>query len=146
MGDYAVPLPLGNFNMSNKETRRLELWENQKAVGFDHLEHMDEGQEKNKEWENFWWTVDEDMFTYVIKGRIEELIEQTLNQEFLTEAETRQNEDSESNEEMTSATEDTDDDPEPNNERVNNYLDSANMVMNLEPAMKLVEKLQSSLF
>ena len=25
MGDSAVPLPLGNFNMSNKETRRLEL-------------------------------------------------------------------------------------------------------------------------
>ena len=25
MGDYAVPFPLGNFNMSNKETRRLEL-------------------------------------------------------------------------------------------------------------------------
>ena len=64
MGDYAVPLPLGNFNMSNKETRRLDLWENQKAVWFEHLEHMDESQEKNKEWENFWWTVDEDMFTY----------------------------------------------------------------------------------
>ena len=28
MGEYAVPLPLGNFNMSNKETRRLELWNN----------------------------------------------------------------------------------------------------------------------
>ena len=25
MGDYTVPLPLGNFNMSNTETRRLEL-------------------------------------------------------------------------------------------------------------------------
>ena len=75
MGDYAVPLPLGDFNMSNKETRRLVLWENQKAVWLDHLEHMGEGQEKNKEWENFWWTVDEDMFTYVMKGRIEELIE-----------------------------------------------------------------------
>ena len=25
MGDYAVPLPLGNLNMCNKETRRLEL-------------------------------------------------------------------------------------------------------------------------
>ena len=49
MGDYAVPLPLGNFNLSNKETRRLELWEQQKAVWFDHLDHMDEGQEKNKE-------------------------------------------------------------------------------------------------
>ena len=33
MGDYAVPLPLGNFNMSNKETWRLELWKNQKAIG-----------------------------------------------------------------------------------------------------------------
>ena len=35
MGDYAVPLLLGNFNISNKETRRLELWENQKSVWFD---------------------------------------------------------------------------------------------------------------
>ena len=25
MGEYAIPLPLGNFNLSNKETRRLEL-------------------------------------------------------------------------------------------------------------------------
>ena len=25
MGEYALPLPLGNFNLSNKETRRLEL-------------------------------------------------------------------------------------------------------------------------
>ena len=73
-----------------------------KAVWFDRLEDMDEGQEKNKEWENFWWTIDEDMFTYVMKGRIQELIEQKLNQEFLTEVETRQNEDSESDEEMTS--------------------------------------------
>ena len=45
---------------------------------FDHLEHMDEGQEKNKEWEKFWWTVDEDMFTYVMKSRIEELGEEKL--------------------------------------------------------------------
>ena len=30
MGEYAVPLPLGNFNLSNKETRRLELWKNLK--------------------------------------------------------------------------------------------------------------------
>ena len=28
MGEYAVPLPLGNFNLNNKETRRLELWNN----------------------------------------------------------------------------------------------------------------------
>ena len=76
MGDYAVPLPLGNFNLNNKETRRLELWNNRRGMWFDHLEHMEEGQEKNKEWENFWWTVDEDMFTYVMKSKIEELIEE----------------------------------------------------------------------
>ena len=80
------------------------------------------------------------MFTYVMKGRIEELLEQKLNQEFPTEVETRQNEDTESDEEMTSATEDTDDDSEPNNERVNNYLDSANAATNLEAAMKLAEE------
>ena len=28
MGEYAVPLRLSNFNLSNKETRRLELWKN----------------------------------------------------------------------------------------------------------------------
>ena len=28
MGEYAVPLHLGNFNLNNKETRRLELWKN----------------------------------------------------------------------------------------------------------------------
>ena len=28
MGEYAVPLPLVNFNLNNKETRRLELWNN----------------------------------------------------------------------------------------------------------------------
>ena len=28
MGEYAVPLPLGNFNSNKKETRRLELWKN----------------------------------------------------------------------------------------------------------------------
>ena len=140
MGDYAVPLPLGNFNMSNKETRRLELWINSKATWFDHLEHVDEGQEKNKEWENFWWTVDEVMFNYVMKGRIEELIEEKLNQEFPSEVETRENEDSNSDEEMTSETEDTDGVSEPNNESVNNYLDSANMATNLESAMNLAEE------
>ena len=80
----------------------------------------------------FGWTVDADMFTYVMKGRIEELIEQKLNQEFPSQVETRKNEDSDSDEEMTSETEDTDDDSEPNNESDNNYLDSANMVTNLE--------------
>ena len=29
-----------------------------------------------------WWTVDEDMLTYVMKSRTDELIEEKLNQEF----------------------------------------------------------------
>ena len=140
MGEYAVPLPLGNFNLSNKETRRLELWNKQRGMWFDHIDHMEEGQEKNKEWENFWWTVDEDMFTYVMKSRIEELIEEKMNQEFPEEVETRENQDFESDEEMTSETEETDDDSEPNNENVNNYLDSANMATNLESSMKIAEE------
>ena len=107
---------------------------------FDNLEHMDEGQEKTKEWEIFWWTVDVDMFTFVMKGRNEELIEEKLNQEFPSEVETRENQDFDSDEEMTSETEVTDDDSESNNENVNNYLDSANMAMNLEAAMKLAEE------
>ena len=41
---------------------------------------------------------------------------------------------------MTSETEETDDDSEPNNENVNNYLGSANMAMNLESAMKIAEE------
>ena len=41
---------------------------------------------------------------------------------------------------MTSVTEDTDDDSEPNNERVNNYLDSANVATDLEATMKLAEE------
>ena len=102
---------------------------------------MDEGQEKNKEWENFWCTVDEDIFTYIMKGWIEELIDETLKQEFTSEVETTQNEDSDSDEEMTSETEETDDDePEPDNASVNNYLASANMAMNLESAMKIAEE------
>ena len=107
---------------------------------FDHIEHMEEGQEKNKEWENFWWTVDEDMFTYVMRNRIEELIEEKLNQEFPEEVETRENLEFESDDKMTSETEETDDDSEPTNENVNNYLDSANMAMNLESAMKIAEE------
>ena len=75
MGEHAVPLPLGNFSLNNKETRRLELWKNHRGMWFDHVEHMEEGQEQNKEWESFWWTVDEDMFTYVMKSKIEELID-----------------------------------------------------------------------
>ena len=53
MGEYAVPLPLGNFSLNNKETRRLELWKNRRGMWFDHVEHMEEGPEQNKEWENF---------------------------------------------------------------------------------------------
>ena len=107
---------------------------------FDHVEHMEEGQEKNKEWDNFWWTVDEDMFTYVMKTRNEELIEENLNQEFPEEVETRENQDFEGDEELTSKTEETDDDLESNNENVNNYLDYANMAINLESAMKIAEE------
>ena len=141
MGEYAVPLPLGKFSMSNKETRRLELWNNQRGMWFDHVEYMEEVQEKNKEWENFRWTVDEDMFTYVMKSKIEELIEEKLNQEFPEDVETRENQDFESDEGMTSETEETDDDDsEYNNASVNNYLDSANMAMNLESAMRLAEE------
>ena len=102
MGEYAVPLPWVNFNLNNKETRRLELWNNRRGMWFDHVEHMEEGQEKNKEWEKFWWTVDEDMFTYVMKSKIEELIQEKLNQEFPEEVELRENQDFDSDEEMTS--------------------------------------------
>ena len=63
-----------------------------------------------------------------------------MNQEFLTEVETRDNQDFESDEEMTPETEETDDDSKPINENVNNYLDSVNMAMNLESAMKLAEE------
>ena len=108
---------------------------------FDHVEHMEEGPEQNKEWENFWWTVDEDLFTYVMKTKIEELIEEKLNQEFPEEVEIREDPDYDSEEEMTSETEDTDDDEsETNNANVNNYLDSANVVTNLETATKIAEE------
>ena len=141
MGEYAVPLPLGNFNLNNKETRRLQLWKNQIGMWFDHVEHMEEGQEKKKEWETFLWAVDEDMFTYVMESKIEELIEEKLNQEFPEEVDLRENQDFHSDEEMTSETEETDDDEsEPNNANVNNYLDSANMATNLESACSLQKK------
>ena len=107
---------------------------------YDHIENKEEGQEKNKEWDNFWWTVDEDMFTYVMKSRIEELIEEKLNQEFPEEVETRENQDFECVEEMPTETEETDDDSESNYENVYNYLDSANMAMNLESAMTIAEE------
>ena len=141
MGEYAVPLPLGSFSLNNKETRRLELWKNRRGMWFDHVEHMEEGPEQNKEWENFWWTVDEDMFTYVMKTKIEELIEEKLNQEFPEEVEIREDPDYDSEEEMTSETEETEDDEsETNNANVNNYLDSANVVTNLETAMKIAKE------
>ena len=141
MGEYAVPLPLGNFSLNNKEARRLELWKNSRGMWFDHVEHMEEGPEQNKEWENFWWTVDEDMFTYVMKTKIEELIEEKLNQEFPEEVKIREDPDYDSEEEVTSETEETDDDEsETNNANVNNYLDSANMATNLETAMKIAEE------
>ena len=64
--------------------------EESKGMWFDQVEHMEEGQEKNKEWENYWWIVDEDMFTYVMKSKIEALIEEKLNQEFPEEVELRE--------------------------------------------------------
>ena len=141
MGEYAVPLPLGNFGLNNKGTRRLELWKNHRGMWFDHVEHMEEGPEQNKEWENYWWTVYEDMFTYVMKTKIEELIDEKLNQEFPEEVEIRENQDYDSEEEVTSETEETDDDKsETNNANVNNYLDSANMATNLETTMKIAAK------
>ena len=67
------------------------------------------------------------MLTYLMKTKIEELIDEKLNQEFP--------------EEVTSETEETDDDEsETNNTDVNNCLDSANMVTNLETAMKIAEE------
>ena len=108
---------------------------------FDHVEHMEEGPEQNKEWDDFWWTVDENMFTYVMKTKIEELIDEKLNQEFPEDVEIRENQDYDSEEEETSETEETDDDEsETNNANVNNYLDSANMATNLETAMKIAEE------
>ena len=141
MGEYAVPMPLGNFSLNNKETRRLELWKNRRGMWLDHVEHMEEVPEQKKEWENIWWTVDEDMFTYVMKTKIEELIDEKLNQEFPEEVEIRENQDYDSEEEVTSETEETDDDEsETNNANVNYYLDSANMAVNLETAMKIAEQ------
>ena len=68
------------------------------------------------------------------------MIEEKLNQEFPEEVETRNNQDFEIDEEVTSETVEIDDDSEPNNENVNNYLASANMAMNLESAMKIAEE------
>ena len=141
MCEYAIPLPLGNFDLNNKETRWLELWKNKRVMRFDHVEYMEEGPEQNKEWETFWRTVDEDMFTYVMKSKIEELIDETLSQEFPEEVEIRENQDYDSEEEMTSETEESnDDESETNKANVNNYLDSTNLTTNLETAMKIAEE------
>ena len=96
----SVPLPLGNFSLNNKETRRLELWKKCRGMWSDHVEHMEEGPEQNKEWEIFWSTVDEDMFTYVMKTKIEELIDEKLNQEFPEEVEIREDPDYDSEEDF----------------------------------------------
>ena len=50
---FKYELARGNFSLNNKETRRLELWKNHRGMWFDHVEHMEEGPEQNKEWENF---------------------------------------------------------------------------------------------
>ena len=107
---------------------------------FDHIEHMEEGQEKNNGWENYWSTLYEDIFPYVMKSTIEELIGEKLNQEFPEEVETRDIQDFESDEEMTTETEKTDDDGKPNNESVSINSDSANMSMNLESGMMIAEE------
>ena len=81
------------------------------------------------------------MFTYVMKSKIEELIDEKLNQEFAEEVEIRESQDFDREDEMTSETEETDnDESETNHANVNNYLDSGNMVMNLETAMKIAEE------
>ena len=81
------------------------------------------------------------MFTYVMKTKIEELINEKSNQEFPEEVEIRENQDYDSEEEMTSETEKTaDNESETNNANVNNYLESANMAINLETAMKIAEE------
>ena len=48
MGEYAVPLPLGNFNLNNKETRMLEFGNNRRGMWFDHIEHMEEAKRRIK--------------------------------------------------------------------------------------------------
>ena len=47
------------------------------------------------------------MFTYVMKTKIEELIDEKLNQEFPEEVEIRENQDYDSEEEVMSETEET---------------------------------------
>ena len=81
------------------------------------------------------------MLTYVMKSKIEELIDEKLNQDFPEEVEIRENKNYDSEEEMSSESEETDDgESETNNTNVNNYFDSANMAMNLESSMKIAEE------
>ena len=69
------------------------------------------------------------------------MIDEKLNQEFPEEVGIRENQDYDTEEEMISETEETDDEEsETNNPNVNNYLDSANMETNLETAMKIAEE------
>ena len=56
------------------------------------------------------------MFTYVMKTKIEEFIEEKFNQEFPEEVEIREDPDYDSEEEVTSETDETDDESETNNE------------------------------
>ena len=77
----------------------------------------------------------------VLKTKIEELIDEKLNQEFPEKVEIRENQDYDSEEEMTSETQEIDhDESETNNVNVNYYLNSANMATNLESAMKIAEE------
>ena len=80
------------------------------------------------------------MFTYVMKGKIEDLIEEKLNQEIPEEVEIRDNQDYDSEEEVTSETEETDDDESETNNANVITIWTANMVKNLETAMKIAEE------
>ena len=113
-----------NMKSSNNQSRNIK--KGNKVKFFKGRCNMEEGHEQNKEWEKFWWTVDEDMFTYVMNSKIEELINEKLSQALREEVEIRENQDFDSEEEMISETEETDDDEsETSNANVNNYLDSA---------------------
>ena len=64
-----------------------------------------------------------------------------MSQQFPEEVEIRENQGFDSEDKMTSETEETyDNESETNNTNVNNYLESANMAMNLESAMKIAEE------
>ena len=42
------PYLLLQLQFEQQETRRLELWKNHRGMWFDHVEHMEEGQEQTK--------------------------------------------------------------------------------------------------